>query len=170
MPEGAVYVGRPTKWGNPFRIPSAIANGFADSVQEARGVCVRWFENAWDHVEYPSPEEIRHELRGKDLCCWCPLEDADGNPVPCHADVLLEWANREDAAAVRAEEGKEGAVNDYEDWLDAQLDYEEAQQRQEDQRYWHERQQREAWEQEERKWYEEEKKRLVLERVAEEGE
>lgn len=28
------------------------------------------------------------ELRGKDLVCWCPLEE------PCHADVLLEWANR----------------------------------------------------------------------------
>ena len=27
------------------------------------------------------------ELRGKDLCCWCPLDQ------PCHADVLLEIAN-----------------------------------------------------------------------------
>lgn len=33
------------------------------------------------------------ELRGKNLACWCPLEDADGNHVPCHADVLLELAN-----------------------------------------------------------------------------
>jgi hypothetical protein len=29
------------------------------------------------------------ELRGLDLCCWCPLVDAAGNRVPCHADVLL---------------------------------------------------------------------------------
>jgi hypothetical protein len=28
------------------------------------------------------------ELRGRDLCCWCPLD------APCHADVLLELANR----------------------------------------------------------------------------
>lgn len=27
------------------------------------------------------------ELRGHDLCCWCPLDQ------PCHADVLLELAN-----------------------------------------------------------------------------
>lgn len=27
------------------------------------------------------------ELRGKDLACWCPLDQ------PCHADVLLELAN-----------------------------------------------------------------------------
>lgn len=36
------------------------------------------------------------ELRGKDLACWCPLEDDAGNRVPCHADVLLELANRND--------------------------------------------------------------------------
>lgn len=36
---------------------------------------------------YPSMEEIRAELAGHDLACWCPLEHA------CHADVLLELAN-----------------------------------------------------------------------------
>ncbi len=35
------------------------------------------------------------ELRGRDLACWCPL---DGGP--CHADVLLEWANRPNCEAV----------------------------------------------------------------------
>ncbi len=40
-----------------------------------------------DRMGYPPLEEIRAELRGKDLACWCPL---DG---PCHADVLLEIAN-----------------------------------------------------------------------------
>jgi hypothetical protein len=28
-----------------------------------------------------------HELRGKHLACWCPLNE------PCHADVLLRLAN-----------------------------------------------------------------------------
>ena len=36
---------------------------------------------------YPSIEEIRRELRGKNLACWCPLDQ------PCHADVLLRIAN-----------------------------------------------------------------------------
>ena len=36
---------------------------------------------------YPSVEEIRTELAGRDLACWCPLDQ------PCHADVLLEIAN-----------------------------------------------------------------------------
>jgi hypothetical protein len=36
-------------------------------------------------------KRIRRELRGKDLCCWCALDE------PCHADVLLEIANEPDA-------------------------------------------------------------------------
>ena len=34
-------------------------------------------------------EMVREELAGKDLACWCPLDQ------PCHADVLLEIANPE---------------------------------------------------------------------------
>lgn len=36
------------------------------------------------------------ELAGRDLACWCPLVDADGQPVPCHADVLLSIANQKE--------------------------------------------------------------------------
>lgn len=36
-------------------------------------------------------EQIRQELAGKDLACWCPLDE------PCHADVLLELANATEA-------------------------------------------------------------------------
>jgi hypothetical protein len=32
-------------------------------------------------------DDIRRELRGRDLACYCPLDE------PCHADVLLEFAN-----------------------------------------------------------------------------
>lgn len=35
-------------------------------------------------------DDIRAELAGKNLACWCPLDQ------PCHADVLLEIANRDD--------------------------------------------------------------------------
>lgn len=70
MPEGAVYVGRPTKWGNRH-------------VHGGRDLCVRMYREDWHDVD-----AIKAELRGKDLCCWCPLDQ------PCHADVLLEIANR----------------------------------------------------------------------------
>lgn len=93
MPAGAVYVGRPSKWGNPYRIASAIEHGFATG-KTARHVCVEMFRETPElEMRYPTRAEIRGELRGKDLACWCPLVDADGNPVPCHGDVLLEWAN-----------------------------------------------------------------------------
>ena len=41
----------------------------------------------------PTPEEIRAELKGHDLMCWCPTEDKNGNCVPCHAEILLDIAN-----------------------------------------------------------------------------
>jgi hypothetical protein len=51
----------------------------------------------WLAHEDPFYDELRAalgSLRGHDLACWCPLVDAQGRPVPCHADVLLELANR----------------------------------------------------------------------------
>jgi hypothetical protein len=75
MPENTIYVGRPSKWGNPF----SVMDGY--SQEEA----VKLFRNAL--TEYPLDESAILELKGKNLCCWCPLDQ------PCHADVLLEIAN-----------------------------------------------------------------------------
>ena len=52
----------------------------------------------WQLLNHPNvlgftEAEARAELAGKNLACWCPLTDAQGNRVPCHADVLLELAN-----------------------------------------------------------------------------
>lgn len=83
MPDNAVYVGRPTKWGNPFNITVWQSRAVAIARYRfyvARGIAPAGFPLA------PQPLEIR-ELRGKDLACWCPLDQ------PCHADVLLEFAN-----------------------------------------------------------------------------
>lgn len=79
MPDGAVYVGRPTKWGNPFRIDiDGSAAACVDKYRKRIGGNVWTYPNKWD---------IKENLRGKDLVCWCPLDK------PCHADVLLEIAN-----------------------------------------------------------------------------
>ena len=84
MPEGAVYVGRPTKWGNPYRVGAEPYDGDGgQTLEEAL--------YAYRHLTVPHLPVA--ELRGKDLACWCPLVDKDGHPVPCHADVLLEIAN-----------------------------------------------------------------------------
>lgn len=99
MPPNTVYVGRPTKWGNPFTIQAAIVYGHrAESAQRITVEAYRlWIlgdayyglfnslrNDVLDHLD---------DLHGHDLACWCPLKDEHGNHVPCHADVLLELAN-----------------------------------------------------------------------------
>jgi hypothetical protein len=49
-----------------------------------------------DPPTVPPDRPSLSELRGHDLACWCPLEDEHGNRVPCHADVLLDLANRDE--------------------------------------------------------------------------
>lgn len=52
--------------------------------------CVRIFrESILDGSLGITTKEIQAELRGKDLACWCRLDQ------PCHASILLEIANRE---------------------------------------------------------------------------
>ena len=68
-----VYVGRPSKWGNPF----------------VRGVDGTRSEVIKKHAEWivtsPLMADI-HELRGKRLGCWCA-------PRSCHGDILDRLAN-----------------------------------------------------------------------------
>lgn len=87
-PEGAVVVSRPTKWGNPIVVTTGCQNT-ADANRRLAVIAFKWllFGPDWDRAPYPSDDEIRAKLGGKDLACWCPLDQA------CHADVLLEIAN-----------------------------------------------------------------------------
>lgn len=104
MPKGAVYVGRPTKWANPWKIGSTGSTvkpgGVIDRQPHpplTREQAVESFRNAAESA-YRDAEtlaQLRADLGGKDLACWCPLADEQGNHVPCHADVLLEIANQE---------------------------------------------------------------------------
>lgn len=102
-PEGAVYVGRPTPFGNPFTVAGAREAGYVGTDAELRAACVAAYRS-WiggsprDQDRYLSDGrwydrgEVRarlHELAGRELLCWCPLDQ------PCHADVLLRLANAE---------------------------------------------------------------------------
>jgi hypothetical protein len=81
----AVIVARPSKWGNPF-IVGTPENGGNITREEA----VRSFRRALleGRLQF-GKRQVMANLRGKDLACWCDLSE------PCHADVLLELANRE---------------------------------------------------------------------------
>ena len=78
LPAGVIVVSRPTKWGNPYK-PGKLtrAHAVASYRRDLMAGKLR-----------VSTADARTELRGYDLACWCSL---DG---PCHADVLLEAANR----------------------------------------------------------------------------
>lgn len=90
-PEGALYVGRGSQWGNPWRVGEPSPWAPYEPMDHAGAVAV--FRYGIDTE--PGRAIARRELAGRDLMCWCPLEDAKGNRVPCHADVLLELANSE---------------------------------------------------------------------------
>lgn len=74
MPENAMYVGRPTIFGNPFETAEEF---------------LQWMEDPKCGItEHDAIMANLHRLRGKDLVCWCPLNR------PCHADVLIEFVNK----------------------------------------------------------------------------
>lgn len=124
MPADTVKVDRSTKWGNPFDFRrsefcwAALSFGCRGDAAGRQEASVRAFRDWIDPPKgrqtlmmerqpkmvgpggevplgplikagaAPSRQAIRDALRGKHLACWCQL---DG---PCHADVLLELANR----------------------------------------------------------------------------
>jgi hypothetical protein len=90
MPENTTYVGRPSKWGNPFKAGEefkTVAAGTLLCVDAAHAV------RLFTPCAWARKEEIIRELRGRNLSCWCPLKYSDGSPYPCHGNVLLDMAN-----------------------------------------------------------------------------
>jgi hypothetical protein len=102
MPENTVYVGRPTLWGNLWQaggmVNEMVSNEWGHETPSwfgrKAGEIICDAADAVDMYRKWIPDCARrnvplpfHELRGKNLACWCALNK------PCHADVLLELAN-----------------------------------------------------------------------------
>lgn len=106
MPENATYVGRPSRWGNPWYavgtevrmqgVTAELVWSRRFTPEDARALTVTTFRR-WLDGDYPGAILLRArgawisehvgDLAGRDLACWCRPDE------PCHADVLLEWAN-----------------------------------------------------------------------------
>jgi hypothetical protein len=71
-----VYIGRPSKWGNPFKI--GIDGSRQEVIQKYKEMII---------VDIELIKQIPLELKGKTLGCWC-------KPNPCHGDVLAELADK----------------------------------------------------------------------------
>lgn len=81
--ENAVYVGRPTRWGNPFVVGKPHPVTGRQIVDRAQAVELYRLSLVSGLVDTTSADLM--QLRGHDLACWCPLDQ------PCHADALIEW-------------------------------------------------------------------------------
>ena len=88
-PEGAVSVARPSKWGNPYKVGTLLEDGNRMTPYQAVVLFHMEITVKLDDGDDGATiaEEIRADLAGKDLGCYCSLT------APCHADVLLEIAN-----------------------------------------------------------------------------
>ncbi len=69
-----VYIGRPSKWGNPFKL------GRDGTREQVIAMYESWLQ------AQPALLDALPELRGKVLGCWC-------HPLPCHGDVLVRLVN-----------------------------------------------------------------------------
>ena len=95
MPDGAVYVGRPGIFGNPWDLENygdrsiVLFRRWLDGRMSQREMSEKWL-----HLTHSLPYARQrllsnlNTLRGKDLACWCK------EGTPCHADILLELANQ----------------------------------------------------------------------------
>jgi hypothetical protein len=101
MPENTVKVDRSTRFGNFFRVgepvdvemlrrwgynPASVPFLDHHCVDAAEAVHRFGDKLSFDRDKHPM---LREQLGGKNLACWCALDQ------PCHADVLLELANRD---------------------------------------------------------------------------
>ena len=99
MPENTVYVGRGSKWGNPFIVGKPIQRIYYrfefdidDRIKYVNGAVIENNDEAVRlYKKYSSYDKLNlSELKGKNLACWCPLDK------PCHADILLELLQRDE--------------------------------------------------------------------------
>jgi hypothetical protein len=99
IPANTVVVSRPSKWGNPYRLSKEAEKHYADNPYEAMADAIYVPVTPEAVVNYYRRflktktgrlicRDARKELRGKNLACWCRPG------APCHADVLLELANK----------------------------------------------------------------------------
>jgi hypothetical protein len=92
LPENTVVVNRPTKWGNPFVVGKDGDAAYCVKLHRhmLAGYAALDCTPTVDEQKAARIYAVEHldELTGKNLACWCAIDK------PCHADTLLQAANR----------------------------------------------------------------------------
>lgn len=79
IPDDAILVDRTTPWGNPYKL------GVDGGLEQVAKLYIQYL------IDNPSlVENIKINLKGKDLVCWCVPEQR------CHAELLILLANAPD--------------------------------------------------------------------------
>ncbi len=117
MPEGTVYVGNPSVWWNPFKDlglpvelmlacyreslsggwnPKIVPEDYTDTQYQDIYIRRQFIVGRFISWKMTPRRAAETYLRGKDLACWCVDWDGTGElPGVCHAEILLELANKE---------------------------------------------------------------------------
>jgi hypothetical protein len=101
MPPNTVYVGRPSKWGNPFVVGEPMplselhelgyeVDGHVEAKEDVICMSAEEALKYYEKMILKSPYLLNmlNELKGKNLACWCRPDE------PCHAEILLKLANK----------------------------------------------------------------------------
>ena len=90
-PPDTVYFGRGSKWANPYSPRVSVQSNVGGAYQRltAEEALARYCRELPYFIDETTGHLDISELRGKNLMCWCEIGS------PCHADVLLDVANRD---------------------------------------------------------------------------
>lgn len=116
MPPNTKYVGRPSKYGNPFKLIGdqiycdashrrkildpwvLFTDQLFDPLNGDRAIVFfyrHWLAGLYDSGGIVRPrgftlDEMERELKGKNIACWCK------QGTPCHGQVILDYLYGED--------------------------------------------------------------------------
>jgi hypothetical protein len=82
-----IYIGRPSKWGNPYTFKQETIAEFVVPKDEVLPKYEVWLK------QQPELMESLHELRGKTLGCWCRPAKGFQGKVMCHGQILAALAD-----------------------------------------------------------------------------
>lgn len=103
LPPDIIRVDRPSRWGNPYKIGAPLISDFDyDPPRPARPMLrgdVMSLYRRWLDSELIVDPDMLEPLRGKRLACWC-------SPLPCHADILVEYLERRPRLVVEGIPGR----------------------------------------------------------------
>lgn len=82
-----VYIGRPSKWGNPFTFKQETIAEFVVPKDEVLPRYAAWLKQQTELME------ALYELKGKTLGCWCKPAKGFQGKVLCHGQILAALAD-----------------------------------------------------------------------------